>query len=109
MDGQDGKGRTPNKKVFGIIERPSTGDGAQGTRSFFVPIGVGWVGREGALNVTLDALPVSGKLYIRDYDKERDTARGRRDAAAGGAGAAGSNGGGFGFPPPVPNESDIPF
>lgn len=37
----------------------------EGEKAFFVKIGAAWVNRDGSVNVTLDALPVNGRLHIR--------------------------------------------
>lgn len=36
-------------------------------KSFWNRVGVAFVNRDGSLNVKLDALPIDGKLHIRDY------------------------------------------
>lgn len=47
------------KDVFNIIE---TGDG----KSRWVRIGSAFVNRDGSINALLDALPLDGKIHIRD-------------------------------------------
>jgi hypothetical protein len=37
----------------------------------WVKVGVAFVNRDGSLNLQLDALPVDGKLHVRDF-KEKD-------------------------------------
>ncbi len=40
----------------------------RGERSFWTRIGVGYVNRDGSVNLSLDALPLgSSKLQLRDY------------------------------------------
>ena len=51
---------TKLKAVFTIIE------GENLTKPIFRRIGTGFVNRDGSLNIFLDALPVNGKLHIRD-------------------------------------------
>lgn len=48
-------------------------------RSRWVRIGAAFVNRDGSLNAYLDALPLNGKLHIRDHktntkEKEREAA-----------------------------------
>jgi len=54
------------KAVFTIIEADNL------TKPLFRRIGTGFVNRDGSLNVTLDALPVNGKLHIRDAKPHED-------------------------------------
>ena len=51
------------KTVYTITER----DTNEGTQSFFTRIGVGFVNKDGSINVILEALPCNGRLQIRDY------------------------------------------
>ncbi len=56
------------KAVFTVVER------GQG-KSYWVRIGVGFVNRDGSLNLNLDAMPTNGKLQVRDwesYDRRGD-------------------------------------
>lgn len=56
--------RKKPKAVYTIIE------GVE--KNFWREIGAAWVNRDGSLNVILDALPVNGRLHIRDKpDKEK--------------------------------------
>ena len=54
------------KAVFTIIEADNL------TKPLFRRIGTGFVNRDGSINVTLDALPVNGKLHIRDAKSNED-------------------------------------
>ena len=54
------------KAVFTIIENEKL------EKPIFRRIGTGFVNRDASLNIFLDALPVSGKLHIRDADTKRD-------------------------------------
>jgi len=47
------------KVVYTISER-------QG-RSYWTRVGVGFVNRDGSINIRLDAIPVSGQLQLRDW------------------------------------------
>lgn len=49
------------KTVFTVVER---GPG----KSFWTRIGVGFVNRDGSLNLHLDAVPINGKLQVRDWE-----------------------------------------
>ena len=53
---------TKLKAVYTIVER-------EGTRDRWVRIGIGFVNRDGSINVRLDAAPVNGKLHVRDHQK----------------------------------------
>jgi hypothetical protein len=54
------------KMVYTVVER---GPG----KSFWTRVGIGFVNRDGSINLRLDAIPTNGTLQIRDYD-ERDGA-----------------------------------
>jgi hypothetical protein len=79
MDGNETRGKLPQKKVFSITEREPR-EGEDKGKSIFTAIGAGWVNHDGSLTCLLDALPAHSKLYIRDFDVSRDTAKGRADA-----------------------------
>jgi hypothetical protein len=49
------------KAVFTVVER------APG-KSYWTRIGVGFVNRDGSLNLRLDALPINGTLQVRDWE-----------------------------------------
>jgi hypothetical protein len=49
------------KAVFTVVER------GQG-KSYWTRIGVGFVNRDGSLNLRLDALPINGTLQVRDWE-----------------------------------------
>ncbi len=52
-------------EVFNIIEK------GEGQKSFWMRIGVAFTNRDGSLDVRLDALPLNGRLQIRE-PRERD-------------------------------------
>ena len=53
------------KAVYTIIERDDGG------KSRWVRIGIAFINKDLSLNVVLDAVPVNGKLHIRDFaDRE---------------------------------------
>ena len=60
------------KAVFALTER--------GDKTYWTRIGAAFVNKDGSISVNLDALPVSGRLQIRDQE-ERDErpVRGGRD------------------------------
>lgn len=64
------------KVVYTIVERGEN-------RSYWTRVGVGFVNRDGSLNLRLEALPINGTLQVRDWEpKTNDGPRaGRRDAA----------------------------
>lgn len=64
------------KAVYAITER----DG----RSFWSRVGVAFSNRDGSLNISLDALPVSGRLQVRDDEprEERDRPESRSRESA---------------------------
>lgn len=64
----------PVKIAYTIVERGKDG------RQFWVRVGAAFVNKDGSLNIHLDAMPVNGKLQIRDYQplaNREGLARGR--------------------------------
>jgi hypothetical protein len=57
-----------SKQVFALTER--------GERTYWTRIGAAFTNKDGSISVTLDALPVSGRLQIRDQE-DRDERQGR--------------------------------
>jgi hypothetical protein len=60
------------KTVWTVTERAQTG-GA--TKSFWTRVGVGFVNRDGSINLRLDAIPINGTLQVREWepaDRARD-------------------------------------
>src|SRR5689334_12938201 len=53
----------PRRIVYALIERPSG-------RTHWLRIGIAFVNRDGSENVLLDAIPLSGKLQIREEDRK---------------------------------------
>ncbi len=63
------------KAVYTIVEKT-------GSKSIWVRIGWAHVNHDGSYNLTLDALPVNGKLQVRDWQpRDELTPRARRDDA----------------------------
>jgi hypothetical protein len=54
------------KAVYTII------DGTEGRKSRWVRIGVAFENRDGSWNIMLDALPVTGKLQVRDFPASKE-------------------------------------
>ena len=52
------------KDVFTISEQAE--GRADGARERWTKIGVGFVNRDGSLNIVLDAAPLNGRLHVRD-------------------------------------------
>jgi hypothetical protein len=53
------------KAVWAIVERASP---SGGTKSYWTRVGVGFVNRDGSLNLHLDAIPLSGRLQVREWE-----------------------------------------
>lgn len=57
------------KAVFTVIER------GEGKKSFWLRIGAAFPNKDGSLSVVLDALPINGRLQIREEQpREREEA-----------------------------------
>jgi len=52
------------KAIYTIVER-------EGASSRWVRIGIGFVNSDGSINVRLDAVPVNGRLHVRDHQRRR--------------------------------------
>jgi hypothetical protein len=87
-------------------------DGSEKTN--WTKIGVAFEGRDGGMNVTLDAFPVGGGFIIRE-PKEYDPSQQRGGSRGGGGGAARGGGGfddadyGAGMNSPPAGDDDVPF
>jgi hypothetical protein len=53
-------GAKPPLAVYTVVEKPGS------DRSYWTRVGAAWINRDQSINVTLDALPVNGKLQIRE-------------------------------------------
>jgi len=58
--------------VYTIIDKPGY------DKSFWVRIGRAFVNRDGSFNLNLDALPINGKLHLRE-EVPRWAGKGRED------------------------------
>jgi len=83
------------KVVWSIVDRaPQNGGPA---KSYWSRVGVGFVNRDGSMNLHLDAIPINGKLQVREWEPfER-----RGDSN-------GTGTGGNGEPPPRPRPRPQP-
>jgi hypothetical protein len=70
----NGNGNTM-KTVYTVVER-SPG------KSHWTRVGVGFVNRDGSINLKLDAVPVNGTLQIRDWEPADRLARGQTTQVA---------------------------
>ena len=59
------------KAVYTVVE------GTAPDRPLLRRIGTGFVNRDGSVSIVLDALPVSGRLHVRDLDPACEPASGR--------------------------------
>jgi hypothetical protein len=64
------------KTVYTVVE------GSKG-KSFWVKVGVGFLNKDGSINLKLDAVPVNGTLQVRDYEPREEQASFRGGASAG--------------------------
>ena len=67
MDASQGPAAAPGrmKTVYTVVER---GPG----KSFWCKVGIGFVNRDGSINLRLDAVPVNGTLQVREYEPPSD-------------------------------------
>lgn len=82
---QQQSGKT-KRVAYTVIER---GEG----KSFWLRVGTAFENRDGSLNVVLDAIPVNGRLQIREYqpDEERDGNQSRGGSTGTGNSVGGAN------------------
>jgi len=55
------------KDVYTIIEKEDW------DKDFWLRVGTAFENRDGSLNLVLDALPVNGKLHVRDRKEKSNT------------------------------------
>ncbi len=69
---------SPRKAVFTVRQR------GEGQKAFWCRVGSAFVNKDGSLSILLDALPLDGKLVVREeVPRDADDARRpRRDAPA---------------------------
>lgn len=66
--------KAKQQAVYTMVER--------GERTFWCRIGTAFTNRDGSLNVNLDALPVNGRLHIREVQAKAETAEKTEEVAA---------------------------
>jgi hypothetical protein len=49
------------KVIYTVVER-------QSGKSFWTRVGVGYVNRDGSINLRLDAIPLNGHLQVREWE-----------------------------------------
>lgn len=87
------------KAVFTVADR------GEGKKPFWVRIGTAFTNKDGSLSVLLDALPVNGKLQIREEQQRDEAAPDRRQARS----SRGRDEDPFGDFGRGGSDSDIPF
>lgn len=65
------------KDVYAISENPAA---ATGGKDRWTKIGIGFVNRDNSVNIVLDAIPLNGRLQIRDRQTKTNNAETRRVA-----------------------------
>lgn len=60
------------KAIYTIVER-------EGASSRWVRIGIGFVNSDGSINVRLDAVPVNGRLHVRDHQRRKKEKEGMEE------------------------------
>ncbi len=55
-------GHDSRKAVYTIVER-------EGAKSRWIRIGIAFTNRDGSLNLILDAVPVNGRLHVREFSE----------------------------------------
>jgi len=63
------------KTVYTVVE------GSKG-KSYWIKVGVGFLNKDGSINLKLDAVPVNGTLQVRDYEPREDQLPFRGSASA---------------------------
>ncbi len=52
------------KSVWTVTERTTNG----ATKSFWTKVGIGFVNRDGSINLRLDCIPINGTLQVREWE-----------------------------------------
>jgi hypothetical protein len=72
------QGEVTRKDVFTVIDK------GEGKKAYWCKVGSAWENNDGSWNILLDALPVNGKLNMRDpYEAPEENAP-RNDQRGGG-------------------------
>jgi hypothetical protein len=61
----DDQQRNGMKAVWTMVERASAGGS---TKTYWTRVGVGFVNRDGSINLRLDAIPINGALQVREWE-----------------------------------------
>jgi hypothetical protein len=51
--------------AYNVIEKPGF------TNRIWMRVGMAWLNRDGSINVVLDALPLGGRIQLREDDRDR--------------------------------------
>jgi hypothetical protein len=54
------------KVVWTMVERTPQNGGA--AKTYWTRVGVGFVNRDGSINLRLDAIPINGNLQVREWE-----------------------------------------
>jgi len=57
-----------NRKAVYVIR-----ENKNGGKDFWVKVGIAFVNKDGSLNLHLDALPLDGKLQVRDFSEREES------------------------------------
>ena len=72
--------KKPTHKVFVVEEREGEGKDED---AFWTRVGSAWAHKDGkGFNVVLSALPVNGRLVLREFTEDDDKGRRRQDRSA---------------------------
>jgi len=84
-----GSGQAARKDVFTIIDK------GEGNKAFWCKVGSAWENGDGSWNIVLDALPVNGKLNMRDPYEAPEQNAPRNDAPRNDTRQTGKQSGGY--------------
>ena len=65
----------PTHTCFAVRER------GENKKAFWIPIGSGWVNKDGSLNLRFDVLPIDGKVCVRLRKEDEQTGEPQIDFA----------------------------
>jgi hypothetical protein len=62
-----GESSAPKKPwiAYNVIDKPGL------TNRIWMRVGMAWLNRDGSINVVLDALPLGGRIQLREDDRDR--------------------------------------
>jgi hypothetical protein len=61
----DEQQRNGMKAVWTMVERATAGGSP---KTYWTRVGVGFVNRDGSINLRLDAIPINGTLQVREWE-----------------------------------------